>query len=125
MSGDANSAPAYQIRWKESDLSILETHPLTPTASVGTRENPSLATASGSSQSPSAPSLGTGPKVGIAVGAIAGVILLVVAGFLLWRRRRQPNRKSVLEVESDDGGHDAPEVVTHQMQPYELKASGE
>lgn len=114
---------AIQIRWQSSDLSILETHPLSPgvkyapsttapspTTTATSAKSSSLST-SGSSDSTGKPNpgLGSGAKAGIGIGAALGVLALVAIGFLLWRRRHRYNS---VKNTSDEAGNDAPEMVS-------------
>jgi hypothetical protein len=127
------NAAGYQIRWKAEDLSVLETHPLTPGLVLNTKiPSPTSASQTGSSSSlptnsnstlSSKAGLGTGAKAGIGIGVVLGITVLTVIGFFLWRTRRSKNT-AVARLESDDRGHDAPEVVDHSLDFYGQKNWG-
>jgi hypothetical protein len=119
-----------QIRWASTDMSTLETHPLTPglhypyTATVTTTPNPSNASstngspASASSIAPS--SLSTGAKIGIGVAVPVGVILLLILSILFFLKRRQRKRSPTISKgptektmsETDPHADAAPEVCS-------------
>ncbi|KAL1643327.1 hypothetical protein SLS58_004998 [Diplodia intermedia] len=110
---------AIQVRWREADLSRLETNPTvygqimtaSATASAAARTT-ATATASstaggsvtdgsdgsggGGGSSSSGSGLSTGAQIGIIVGAVAGVIALAVGAYLLWRRRSDQKRHRLL-----------------------------
>ena len=96
-------APYVQIRWVESDLSVLETHPLTPglhlqateaafiTSTITVAEPTSEKTPvdeDGSS------GLSKSAKAGIAVGVSVSLLLYIMAAVLIWRccRKRQEEK---------------------------------
>ncbi|KAF5026414.1 hypothetical protein F66182_1479 [Fusarium sp. NRRL 66182] len=92
--GNTISVPAFQIRWAESDLPALETHPLSQdeadisTASVTDDLPISAATETNPLPSQSSSSgLPTGAVVGIAVGSAAVVAIVGIVVFCLFRRR--------------------------------------
>ncbi|KAH7114630.1 hypothetical protein EDB81DRAFT_920569 [Dactylonectria macrodidyma] len=109
-SGDnTDHVPAFQIRWAESDLSVLETPPVT-TADPPSEASRSTATVIGtasteSKSSPSSPSLSTSTVAGIAVASAAIVAIIAAFLFFLFQRR-------VLHASQKDQGP-AP-----QQQPY-------
>jgi hydroxyethylthiazole kinase-like sugar kinase family protein len=89
--------PAFEIRWKETDVSLFQTHPLTPTLAISvTGSSSTLASSSARKTDDGQRSIfdevvGTGLSrgsiAGIAVG-VSAVVLLISAGvFLLWTRR--------------------------------------
>ncbi|KAK2060024.1 hypothetical protein LY76DRAFT_477620, partial [Colletotrichum caudatum] len=105
---------AVQVRWRESDLSILETNPTVPGATYtapassagGGTSATARATATGSSTTTAAAGSDIGPSsgdgdgggggisvaatVGIAVGSVVGTLVLALVGFAIcWRRRRR------------------------------------
>lgn len=91
--GETTSVPAFQIRWEEEDLSLLETHPLTPGAAatgdtVGGSDNPKPAVSGGSSGGDEGGGgLPTGAVVGIAVGVALLVAIVLISGFLWYRKK--------------------------------------
>ncbi|KAF4977062.1 hypothetical protein FDECE_18396, partial [Fusarium decemcellulare] len=99
------SVPAFQIRWAESDLSALETHPLTPgeasaastaaskTAVTVTGSGPTSTDSESSSASSSSSGLPTGAVVGIAVGSAAIVAIIAAVIFCVFRRRLRASKK--------------------------------
>ena len=78
---------AIEIRWEESDLIYLETHPLSITV-------PSSSSRGTTSESglPSKPDpdngLSKGAVAGVTIAALVGVMLIAGAAFLLWQRRK-------------------------------------
>ncbi|KAL8420244.1 hypothetical protein RB594_003140 [Gaeumannomyces avenae] len=90
---DAFDAPMIQIRWRSSDISILQTHPLSPTSPVTAAGGSQTATADTAA---SAADGGHGAGNGLPPGAIAAIIvgsmvavaLVVLAGLLVCRHRR-------------------------------------
>ncbi|KAI1372513.1 hypothetical protein F4677DRAFT_432459 [Hypoxylon crocopeplum] len=92
-----------QIRWAESDLSTLETHPLTPglTLSTVTSAGEADATQTGPSSGPTVTvvstdpaspkgGLSTGAQVGIGVGVgLLGLLGIGLAIFFIWRYRKK------------------------------------
>ena len=119
-----------EIRWKASDLSILETHPLSPgikfTAVVTTPANtgsssstqltlsspPHTASSTvnpnnGNNVGEHSSGLSTGAKAGIGIGAALGILMLAVTATLLLCQQR---RKKIF-IETVKEGDDAPEVV--------------
>lgn len=110
---------AIQVRWRSSDLNMLETNPtrsgeaITPTAataSSGQTSNDSTATVTSkgsgttTSTGESTPladdgSISTNTAIGIGVGVGVGVIAVCLIAFLLWRRRSKRKQK----VTSPDG----------------------
>ncbi|QDS75756.1 hypothetical protein FKW77_008595 [Venturia effusa] len=110
-----SSAYGLQVRWQSSDLSVLETHPLSPgvkyTSSTTSSLTSSTTPASLEKTSEAAvdSGLGTGAKAGIGLGAVFGVLALLAGGFLLWRRSR---RYAAVENTSNESSNDAPEMVT-------------
>ncbi|KKY27521.1 hypothetical protein UCDDS831_g00727 [Diplodia seriata] len=107
---------AIQVRWRDADLSRLETNPTvygqimtatSATASTAARTTAAAtasSTAGGSSvtngsddsSGGSGSGLSTGAQIGIIVGAVAGVIALAVGAYLLWRRRSDQKRHRLL-----------------------------
>ncbi|KAI0376767.1 hypothetical protein F5Y04DRAFT_265701 [Hypomontagnella monticulosa] len=109
-----------QIRWASSDLSILETHPLTPGLILATGGDDTDSTPSGSSDKtgPAQPTgtsdgatgqggLSTGAQVGIGVGVgLFGLLAIGLAVFfILWYRKKRSK------------GPDANNPATTQPQP--------
>jgi hypothetical protein len=133
-------APMFFIRWQSSDLSILETDPLTPgkpstrtvsvtvsatPTSTSNEATPTPATtgtgtaATGTTALPAAAATTTGTIsrgaiAGVAVGSVAGLALLIAAVVLLWKRRRR---------DRIEGGGQAEEVLGESDKPPELDAS--
>ena len=86
--------PALQIRWQESDLIYLETHPLSPGVVPEIPET--ITTGPGPTDTRtilpnSDEGLSKGAVAGISIGALVGALLIVGAAFLLWRRRKKPS----------------------------------
>ncbi|KAM0563592.1 hypothetical protein ACHAPJ_001316 [Fusarium lateritium] len=94
-----NSIYPIQVRWRESDLTILETHPLSPgvtPTSVGDNDVDG-------DESQGNDKLSSGAIAGIVIGSVAFVILLCVAGLLLHRRRkikRVPQENDIVQTGS-------------------------
>lgn len=123
--GTTSYVPAIQIRWQSSDLSILETLPMSPglkhTPSTTALPSTTAASASGSKASTTSgligqtgdaavdSSLGTGAKAGVGIGAALGVLALLAIGFLIWRRR---HRYNAVQNTSDETDNDAPEMIS-------------
>ncbi|KAM5354723.1 hypothetical protein ACJ41O_001370 [Fusarium nematophilum] len=106
--GNTISVPMFQIRWAESDLAALETHPLSPgndspatatgaTVTVtGSRATVTAAeTSSSSSGSSGSSGLPTGAVVGIAVGSAAVIGIIAAIIFCLFRRRYKKKQAPV------------------------------
>lgn len=130
--GKTTSVPAFQIRWEEDDLSLLETNPLTPAAAAtggsentpgGERSRPKSAsptdrgTGNGGGDSSSGDDNGegklpTGAVVGIAVGVALLVAIVLIAGFIWYRKRYMKAEKSggqdPMENEKTNGGKGHP-----------------
>lgn len=98
-------APMIPIRWAQSDLSTLETHPLTPglfmataisSSSTGaTLPTGSLNTSTTSKKTRKRKALSNAAIAGIAIGAIAVTILLIgLLVFLIRKRRAQAKAQS-------------------------------
>ncbi|KAK0643729.1 hypothetical protein B0T16DRAFT_459841 [Cercophora newfieldiana] len=110
--------PVFQIRWKSSDLSILETHPLTPglrlaaetssAVSVGTNTpTDSVEGRNGTSGPADSSGLTTAAKVGTGVGAAILAVLLFASFFLFLRRYRSTRLKQAgSPVTGDTPGSD-------------------
>ncbi|KAF4954067.1 hypothetical protein FSARC_12234 [Fusarium sarcochroum] len=79
-----NSIYPIQVRWRESDLAVLETHPLSP----GVTPTSTQESDPGGDESEDRGKLSSGAIAGIVIGALAFVMLVCVAGFLLHRRRK-------------------------------------
>lgn len=112
--GKTISAPAFQIRWEEDDLSLLETNPLTPAAAEtgdskntqrGERSGPVSAYPTesdtgdgteheGGDNNDGGGGLPTGAVIGIAVGVALLVAIVLIAGFLWYRKRHLKDRMS-------------------------------
>lgn len=76
--GTAYTANAYQIRWRQEDLTAIPTPTTTPTTASNV----------------ASPPLSTGALAGIGVGAVVGLAAVLLAGWLVWRwRRRDPSRE--------------------------------
>jgi hypothetical protein len=103
-----------QIRWKSSDLVILETHPLVP----GLKFVSSTPTPSGNPIGPTgvlpsptrpvvnedSPSgLSTGAKAGIGAGVAAAVLLLGIALTVFFIKRYRSNRLHPAEIQVEVG----------------------
>ena len=157
--GKTTSAPAFQIRWEEDDLSILETNPLTPAAAEtgDSRNTPSGKSSGSKSASPTdsgssdgsgdggddntgGGGLPTGAIVGIAVGVALLVAIVLIAGFLWYRKRylkagQTGGGQSTTDSEKPNAGAEkpfnpegAPPVypdVPQEMQGSEKVAPGE
>ena len=117
------------IRWAQSDLSTLETHPLTPglfmaTVTSSSRTRMALPTGSSSSSSttdemPREKTLSNAAIAGIAIGAIAGAILLIGLLVVLIRKRRAQAKAQSAGSDGDspvgpegDGNSGAKAMVT-------------
>ncbi|KAL8359518.1 hypothetical protein RB598_008074 [Gaeumannomyces tritici] len=90
---DAFDAPMIQIRWRSSDISILQTHPLSPTSPVTTAGgSPTAAADTAASAADGGHGAGGGLPPGaiaaIIVGSMVAVALVVLAGLLVCRHRR-------------------------------------
>lgn len=94
-------AYAVQVRWQSSDLSVFETHPLSPGVLLAgaSRTNSSTTSINTSTPTPSptptgGSGLSSGAKIGIGVGVSLGVLLLIITGLALciFRRRQKRNR---------------------------------
>ncbi|KAJ4270357.1 hypothetical protein NW762_002036 [Fusarium torreyae] len=79
-----NSIYPIQVRWRESDLAVLETHPLSPGVTPTSVEDSNV----GGGESEGNDKLSSGAIAGIVIGSVAFIILLCVAGSLLHRRRK-------------------------------------
>ncbi|EJT82005.1 hypothetical protein GGTG_01979 [Gaeumannomyces tritici R3-111a-1] len=84
---DAFDAPMIQIRWRSSDISILQTHPLSPTSPVTTAGgSPTAAADTAASAADGGHGAGGGLPPGaiaaIIVGSMVAVALVVLAGLL-------------------------------------------
>lgn len=95
--GETTSVPAFQIRWEEDDLSLLETHPLTPEAAatgdgdvgIDTTDDNPRGRQGGSNDDPGSDDSGlaTGAIAGIVVGVALFVALVLISGFIWYRKR--------------------------------------
>ncbi|KLU87357.1 hypothetical protein MAPG_06357 [Magnaporthiopsis poae ATCC 64411] len=89
-------APVIQIRWQASDLSVLQTHQLSPTTtSQTTTTGDSIATAAADDRrrmdnggGGGRGSLPPGVIAAIIVGSMVAVALMVLAGLLIYRHRQ-------------------------------------
>lgn len=144
---DAESlkAPFIQIRWAESDLEILETHPLTPELILTTTDSIATTTMSPDAtpgvesefQAPTTSDtyqenivadsngtngdggLHTGAKAGIAVGVAVGGLIIILAVVMIWlRERKRKGKQDVHEPTAELPGSDK------QHSPTELPAPG-
>lgn len=92
--GETISVPAFQIRWEEDDLSVLETHPLTPEA-VATGDRGSDDRDGDSKVGPDESGGGEPDDSGLPTGAIAGIVVgvalfvavVLISGFIWYRKR--------------------------------------
>ena len=131
-------APYVQIRWVESDLSVLETHPLTPGVLLQTTEATSVTPATSIAEPsfedefPTPPDdpfseniradedgssgLSKSAKAGIAVGVSVSLLLYIMAAVLIWRccrkRREEKDDNSNAVVTSAS-------PATAQVQQYQ------
>ncbi|KAK3318117.1 hypothetical protein B0H66DRAFT_532629 [Apodospora peruviana] len=125
--------PLFQIRWKSSDLSHLETHPLTPglrmirsadatvtftSLVVVPATQPARTNSPGVSAGTHYGGLSAAAKAGIGVGAAVVGLLLLIGTILFIRRRR-----SSLAKKGGEGtiGHDGP----HELDPSTTKTVAE
>lgn len=95
-----DNAYPIQIRWREVDLAALETHPLSSGVTPTSTEN-SDAGSNGVGSSRGGGGLSGGAIAGIVIGAVAFVIILCVAVFLLHRKgksRRLFQRQRVTQA---------------------------
>ncbi|MBE3043280.1 hypothetical protein IMZ48_12060 [Candidatus Bathyarchaeota archaeon] len=114
-------ARAFEIRWREEDLCLLETHPQTPGAPAASGidcESPSRSTeTSGTSQEEKDGDGEDGGEGGISRGAVAGIavgvtflaVFLCAAAFFIWYRKRNlkpppTTPEDVLNGERTSGG---------------------
>lgn len=95
---DDNIYP-IQVRWRESDLAALETHPLSPGVTP-TSTGDGAGGEGKDGQNDGGGGLSDGAIAGIAVGAVAVVAVLGLAIYLLCcrRRRRQATRPASSDV---------------------------
>jgi len=89
-----NGAAGVQIRWQSTDLSILETDPLTPGAPAWTSNahQASNSTTLAHSNAGSGSGLSRGAKIGVAISmGIFGILILTFGIYwtLWWRMRRR------------------------------------
>ncbi|KAM7200374.1 hypothetical protein V8F20_005351 [Naviculisporaceae sp. PSN 640] len=102
----ASAAFAFQVRWKSSDLSILETSPVLPSISpMPSSSSMSMPTPTlgptgdtfGPTNHPvpsATPSgLSAGSIAGIAVGAVCFALLMITVAVFIFRRRRREARE--------------------------------
>ncbi|KAF4536560.1 Cg16707-like protein [Lasiodiplodia theobromae] len=107
---------AIQVRWRESDLTNLETNPTvygqTMTASAtasaaarttATATSTSVADENGNDSNDTG--LSTGAQIGIIVGVVAAVIGLAIGAYLLWRRRSDKKRQPLAQDDMKPGDH--------------------
>ena len=122
--GETTSVPAFQIRWEEDDLSLLETHPLTPEAAA-TGDVDSDTTDDGPLRRPSGrlddedtvnSGLPTGAIAGIVVGVTFFVDIVLISGFIWYRKRYLKGAKASAQgVEGDREGDGKPETTASQL----------
>ncbi|KAK0639477.1 hypothetical protein B0T16DRAFT_244776 [Cercophora newfieldiana] len=131
-------APMIAIRWASRDLSLLETHPLTPgllfqassteassatakdESSAPTSKTSSSSTSTSTSTSTAVPAesgataLSAGSIAGIVVGVILGLALAAAAAFFVYKRRRQTP-----PTDTPHNGDIQPQVVPVAYKPNE------
>ncbi|KAI1343274.1 hypothetical protein F5Y15DRAFT_369564 [Xylariaceae sp. FL0016] len=132
-SENGGSQAMIEIRWAESDISTLETHPLTPGLKpVSTSPIDGDATSSAlptvtvvgdngnddgnGSDGDGSGGLSQGARIGIGVGVgLAGLLALAIAAFFIWRHRQKKTGKSL-------ASSDQPSV---QQQPQQSSPPGQ
>ena len=111
--GETTSVPAFQIRWEEDDLDILETHPLAAVETGSSDGDSGGDSGGGSSGDGGSGSDNTGQEdggdtggdsggSGISTGAIAGIVvgvallvaIVLISGFLWYRKKYLKAAKS-------------------------------
>jgi hypothetical protein len=112
-----DSVPAFPIRWAESDLSRLETHPLLATL-TGTEPGQAPPTVTSTAPTnPGSESLDAGHvdgshQQGLSGGAIAGIVIGILTllvgiafGLFIWRRMRRLPKRTREVVSSEKHEH--------------------
>ncbi len=138
FSTNGDYRPFIQIRWQSSDLSILETDPLSqstklgpssskmPPASGSTGSGP-VSTSTSSGENPNSQhveqgqdsGLSSGAKAGIGVSVAIAVLLLCAAAFLLLRRYRASHAR--LQAGSGNENNEPAELSgNNEKKPWEF-----
>ena len=86
-----NNVFPIQVRWRESDLASLETHPLSPGA---TQTSSSSGGGESDDGGDSDSGLSSGAIAGIVVGAVAVIAIIAAAVFFLCRRRNRRGQRA-------------------------------
>ena len=76
------------------ETAIRKTADQTSTGNLAQETNPSV-------EEPSATQFSTGTVAGIVVGSAAAVLILCIAGFILYRRKRAPKKAAHVDVNED------------------------
>lgn len=107
-SSGISSAALIQIRWQSSDLSILETHPLTPGLRFvsTTSAPPGELGGTSSPNSDDSGGLSTGAKAGIGAGIGAAALLFLIAVIIFIRRHRSTRLNQPAEIHLEVCGTD-------------------
>lgn len=107
---------AIQVRWRESDLTNLETNPTvygqtmtaSATASAAARTTATATSTSAADENGNDgddKGLSTGTQIGIIVGVVAAVVGLAIGAYLLWRRRSDKKRQPLGQDDMKPGDH--------------------
>lgn len=109
-----NLAYAIQVRWREEDLSILETNPTVPGQTIVqteavTEEVTPTATSTGTSDSTDDPESFSRGTVAVAAGvSIGGFLLVLLSAILVWRLAKK--RKQVAQLQMSDKDNKSPKL---------------
>lgn len=102
-----NLAYAIQVRWREEDLSILETNPTVPGQTIAqteavTEEVTPSATSTGTDSTDDPESLSHG-SIAVAAGvSVGGFLLVLLSAILIWRLAKKKKQVAQLQMSEKD-----------------------